>query len=317
MEYSRGAGREDRGAGGLERSPLLEVRALQKHYPNIAAVRGIDLVIPEGICCGLLGPNGAGKTTTVEMLEGLTLPTSGEILYRGQPCGADFRQRAGIMFQSTALPDLLTVRETLELFGAFYRTTRPLAELVERCALEGFLEQETKKLSGGQRQRLLLAIALVNDPEVLFLDEPTTGLDPQARRNFWQLVHSIKAEGKTLILTTHYMEEAAELCDEVVILDHGKVIAQGSPQGLLRNHFENTVLTLPAATVAEYHDPQLGGPEVLGIYREEREVEVITNDIGCTLKRLLALGVALDGVAVRPPNLEDLYLELTGHKLRP
>ena len=193
--------------------PLLETRALTKHFRGVAAVNGIDLAIPAGRCFGLLGPNGAGKTTTVEMLEGICTPSSGEIRYRGAPLDARFRQDIGIMFQSTALQDFITGRENLRMFARFYRRSLPLEELVEACTLNEFLDRDTRKLSGGQRQRLLLAIALVNDPDLLFLDEPTTGLDPQARRNFWDLIQRIKARGKTIVLTTHYMEEAYQLCD--------------------------------------------------------------------------------------------------------
>jgi ABC-2 type transport system ATP-binding protein len=173
--------------------PLLEARNLKKHYREVKAVDGISFAIPRGSCFGLLGPNGAGKTTTVEMLEGILSPTTGEILYRDRPLGPEFKEEAGIMFQTTALQEQITVQEILNLFQRLYMRARPQSELIEQCALGEFLDRDAKRLSGGQRQRLLLAIALINDPEVLFLDEPTTGLDPQSRRNFWQLVHTIKA----------------------------------------------------------------------------------------------------------------------------
>ncbi|MCC9004240.1 MAG: ABC transporter ATP-binding protein, partial [Candidatus Competibacter sp.] len=226
---------------------LLEAQHLVKHFRGVKAVDGLDLSIPIGCCFGLLGPNGAGKTTTVEILEGIQDPTSGTIRYRGEPLGPRFRQDIGIMFQSTALQDFITGRENLRMFGSFYRRTLPLATLITDCALGEFLDRDTRKLSGGQRQRLLLAIALINDPELLFLDEPTTGLDPQARRNFWELVHRIKARGKTLLLTTHYMEEAYHLCDQIAIMDHGRIIAQGTPRELLAAHFDDVVLQLPRA----------------------------------------------------------------------
>ncbi|MBE2294199.1 MAG: ABC transporter ATP-binding protein, partial [Phycisphaerales bacterium] len=211
-------------------STLLETHNLIKHFRGVNAVNGLDLAIPAGCCFGLLGPNGAGKTTTVEMLEGIQQPTAGAIRYRGEVLGTRFRQEIGIMFQSTALQDFITGRENLRMFGSFYTRTLPLDTLIEACALGEFLDRETRKLSGGQRQRLLLAIALVNDPELIFLDEPTTGLDPQARRNFWKLIDRIKARGKTILLTTHYMEEAYQLCDQIAIMDHGRIIAQGTPQ---------------------------------------------------------------------------------------
>src|SRR5688572_15930280 len=181
--------------------PVLEVRELVKQYPGVRAVDGVSFSIAEGQCFGLLGPNGAGKTTTVEMMEGVTQPTSGEVLYRGHPLGARFREEAGIQFQKTALQEFLTVSETLALFTRLYPRRRAVDELIRTCALEQVAERDNRKLSGGQMQRLLLAIALANDPRVLFLDEPTTGLDPQARHNFWDLVRSIKAEGRTVLLT--------------------------------------------------------------------------------------------------------------------
>ncbi|MGH8561644.1 MAG: ABC transporter ATP-binding protein, partial [Nevskiales bacterium] len=207
----------------------LEVRSLVKKYPAVTAVDGVSFAVAEGSCFGLLGPNGAGKTTTVEILEGILQPTSGEVLYRGEPLGARFRQDAGVQFQSTSLQDFLTVREHLTLFRKLYAHGLEIDELIRLCALEEFHDRDARKLSGGQRQRLLLAIALVNDPAVVFLDEPTTGLDPQARRNFWDLINRIKALNKTVVMTTHYMEEAYRLCDEIAIMDHGLIIAQGSP----------------------------------------------------------------------------------------
>ena len=225
--------------------PVLEVRELVKQYPGVRAVDGVSFSIAEGQCFGLLGPNGAGKTTTVEMMEGILEPTSGEVLYRGEPLGAQFREEAGIQFQKTALQDFLTVRETLTLFSRLYPRRRDVDELIRTCALEQVASRDNRKLSGGQMQRLLLAIALVNDPRVLFLDEPTTGLDPQARHNFWELIRSIKAEGRTVMLTTHYMEEAYELCDVIAIMDRGRIIAEGSPSRLLEQHFDDVVLELP------------------------------------------------------------------------
>ena len=225
--------------------PVLEVRDLVKQYPGVRAVDGVSFSIAEGQCFGLLGPNGAGKTTTVEMMEGVTQPTSGEVLYHGEPLGARFREEAGIQFQKTALQDFLTVRETLRLFSRLYPRRRDVDELIRTCALEQVADRDNRKLSGGQMQRLLLAIALANDPRVLFLDEPTTGLDPQARHNFWDLIRSIKAERRTVLLTTHYMEEAYFLCDVIAIMDRGRIIAEGSPSRLLKEHFDDVVLELP------------------------------------------------------------------------
>ncbi len=274
-------------------SVVLEARGLIKRYPKAAAnaVDGLSLAVREGSCFGLLGPNGAGKTTTVEMLEGILKPDAGEILYRGAPIGKDFREKTGIQFQDTALQDHLTVRELLNLFGSLYPRRLPEAELSKLCDLGELLEREPEKLSGGQRQRALLALALVNDPDVVFLDEPTTGLDPQARRNFWDLARSIKARGKTILLTTHYMEEAYALCDEVAIVDKGRIIAQGRPDALLKTHFDGVVIELEGK-------------------------EIMTNDVEKTLDGLRAEGRSLAHLRVRPRTLEDLFLALTGRELR-
>ena len=290
---------------------LLETRNLVKHFRGVKAVNGIDLALPTGRCFGLLGPNGAGKTTTVEILEGIQEPTSGLIRYWGEPLGPRFRQDIGIMFQSTALQDHVTGRENLRMFASFYPRNLPLDELVEACALGEFLDRDTRKLSGGQRQRLLLAIALVNDPELLFLDEPTTGLDPQARRNFWELIHRIKARGKTILLTTHYMEEAYHLCDEIAIMDHGRIIAQGTPRELLAAHFDDVVLQLP---LVDFPDPMppLSHPVVRG----RDTVEILTQDVSTAVQELLAWNIPLARLQIRPRTLEDLFLELTGRELR-
>lgn len=290
---------------------LLAATDLIKHYRGVKAVDGVNLAIEQGVCFGLLGPNGAGKTTTVEMLEGINEPTSGEVRYRGEPLGGRFRDEAGIMFQTTALQDYITVRETLEMFRRMYPRTAPLPELIKSCSLQEFLDRDTRKLSGGQRQRLLLAIALVNDPQVVFLDEPTTGLDPQARRNFWALVHAIKAAGKTVILTTHYMEEAYELCDEIIIMDHGKIIAQGTPNELLAEHFNDVVLQLPKEDF-----PSGYGQLSVTVLDGSDAVEILTGDVNEVIHQLVAMEVPLNRLQIRQRNLEDLFLELTGKELR-
>ncbi len=230
-------------------TPIIEVRELVKQYPATTAVAGVSFSVPEGVCFGMLGPNGAGKTTTVEIMEGILPPTAGEVRYRGEPLGARFREEAGILFQRTALQDFLTVRQSIALFRGLYRRGLSVEEVLRLCALEKLAGRDARKLSGGQQQRLLLAIALVNDPALLFLDEPTTGLDPQARRNFWELMRSIKAQRKTIILTTHYMEEAELLCDEIVILDRGRIVAQGAPRQLLRKHFARSAARAAAPAV--------------------------------------------------------------------
>ena len=292
--------------------PLLEVSSLVKQYPATTAVDGVSFQVPEGICFGLLGPNGAGKTTTVEIMEGILPPTSGEVRYRGEPLGPRFREEAGILFQKTALQDFLTVRQCVALFRGLYAHGLEVEEVIRICALEKLAEREARKLSGGQQQRLLLAIALVNDPAVLFLDEPTTGLDPQARRNFWQLVESIKARRKTIILTTHYMEEAELLCDEIAIMDRGRIVAQGPPRRLLREHFAEILLELPRQEF-----PESARSLPLKLIDMGDRVEITTDDLEATLRTLLAAQVPLTNLRIRPPNLEDLFLELTGKELRP
>lgn len=295
---------------------ILEARGLVKTYPKakVRAVDGVSFTVTAGTCFGLLGPNGAGKSTTVEMLEGVARPTAGEVLFQGETIhvghsAKQYRDRVGIQFQSTALQEFLTVQENLRFFAALYPRTRPIDELIRVCRLEDFLDRDTKKLSGGQRQRVLLAIALINDPEVVFLDEPTTGLDPQARRNFWELVRGIKAEGKTVLLTTHYMEEAYELCDTIAIMDHGRIIAQGSPQALLQEHFNESVIELPS---------ELAAPLMvsMGFVSRGELSELTTADIGSSVEALRAAGVPLSRLRVRPPALEDLFLKLTGKELR-
>ncbi|PPE72945.1 ABC transporter ATP-binding protein [Solimonas fluminis] len=289
---------------------ILSARELRKHYPGVKAVDGVSLDVEQGQCLGLLGPNGAGKSTTVEMLEGLVRPSSGEVLFRGKPIDAGYRERIGIQFQYTALQDFLTVRENLRFFASLYRKTLPLPQLIEACSLEEYLDRDHRKLSGGQRQRMLLAIALVNDPDIVFLDEPTTGLDPQARRNFWELVQAIKARGKTVVLTTHYMEEAYLLCDDIAIMDHGHVIARGSPQQLLAENFSDSVLELP---IAEVDGRDLGE---LSLVRRSDRVEIMSADVNDTVRRLLSAGLSLAQLKIRPRTLEDLFLQLTGTELR-
>lgn len=289
---------------------ILETHNLVKHYAKVQAVNGVDIKLRKGRCLGLLGPNGAGKTTTIELLEGIKSATSGSVLYKGEPLGHRFRNEAGIMFQSTQLQDFITVRETLEMFARLYPVNASLEEIILRCNLTDYLQQDNRQLSGGQRQRLLLAIALVNDPDILFLDEPTTGLDPQARRNFWDLVESIKQEGKTILMTTHYMDEANVLCDEIAIMDHGKIIAQGSPRDLLAAHFNDVILQLP--------ESELAALQKLSFSPQQRDglCEITTGDVNDTIKRLIDHNISLSRLQIRARNLDDLFLELTGNTLR-
>jgi ABC-2 type transport system ATP-binding protein len=291
---------------------IIEVDHLVKHYPSVKAVDDISFSVRQGECFGMLGPNGAGKTTTVEIMEGITLATHGTVRYQGEPMGPRFRSEVGIQFQSTALQDFLTVRETLRLFRSFYPRGLPLEELAQLCALQDYMDRDARKLSGGQRQRLLLALALVNDPALLFLDEPTTGLDPQARHNFWELVRNIKARGKTVILTTHYMEEAYLLCDRIIIMDHGHIIAEGRPAALMAHHFQDVVLQLPQEDFRTKRDAITENIKSAGEY-----VEITTSDINATIAVLLNHKVSLTHLQIRARTLEDLFLELTGRELRP
>lgn len=293
-------------------APILEARNLVMDYPGVRAVDGVSIRISPGECLGLLGPNGAGKTTTVEIMEGILAPTSGEVLYKGRPAGRDFHAEAGIQFQSTALQDYLTVGETLELFRALYGAPRELDELIRTCALTDILDRDTRKLSGGQRQRLLLAVALVNHPTVLFLDEPTTGLDPQSRRNFWDVIHAIKESRTTIVLTTHYMEEAYVLCDRIAIMDHGHIIADGAPDALLKHHYDDVILQLPQSDFPA----ALDGLDHI-VIEKEALVEIRTDDVNHAIAELTRLDVPLNHLRIRPRNLEDLFLDLTGKELRP
>jgi ABC-2 type transport system ATP-binding protein len=218
--------------------PALSVRGLRKAYNDVVAVDGLDLEVRSGECFGLLGPNGAGKTTTIEICEGLLAPDSGEVEVLGrrwETDARDLRELLGIQLQETQLSEKLTVEETLKLFQSFYREPRDIAAVIDKVELGEKRSSRVGGLSGGQKQRLAVACALVGNPELLFLDEPTTGLDPQSRRQFWDLIEKFQAEGKTIVLTTHYMEEAERLCDRVAIVDHGHVIALGSPNELMES----------------------------------------------------------------------------------
>jgi ABC-2 type transport system ATP-binding protein len=290
---------------------VIEIKDVVKTYPGVRAVDKVSLGISPGICFGLLGPNGAGKTTLIEIIEGIQSPDSGGILYEGEPLGPKFRKEAGIQFQVTALQDFLTVRETLTLFKNLYPRTLDWEEVVRLCSLGEFMDRDTRKLSGGQRQRLLMAVAIINDPKVLFLDEPTTGLDPQSRRNFWDLINLLKSRNKTILLTTHYMDEAYTLCDEIAIMDHGKIIARGTPEQLLKEHFGNVVLQFPVDVV----EGKLQGLR-LCISNQPGWCEIQTHDIDSTIKTLIARGVSLSRMNIRSWSLEDLFIALTGKDLR-
>ena len=292
-------------------SIILQVFDLVKRFGSLTAVDGVSFEIREGSCFGLLGPNGAGKTTTIEMMEGIKRPDGGGILYRGEPLGEQFRNEAGIMFQTTALQEFITVREVMRQFSRFYPHSASIDDLADRYALHEFLDQDTRKLSGGQKQRLLLAMALINQPKILFLDEPTTGLDPQSRRNLWSQVQQVREQGATILLTTHYMEEAYELCEEIAIMDHGRVIAQDAPDALLAAHFDDVVVQLHADDIAR----DIGEREFSAVFRND-SAHIVTSDVNKTIERLLDLDIPLHRLRIRSRDLEDLFLELTGKELR-
>jgi len=292
-------------------SDIIRVENLTKHYGQVKAVDDISFVIPEGICFGLLGPNGAGKTTTIEIMEGIVKQTAGTVYYRDKPVGSEFRKRVGIQFQSTALPEFITVKETIELFQAFYADPRPMDELVEMCSLSDILSRDNQKLSGGQRQRMLLALAIIPKPDIVFLDEPTTGLDPQARRNFWDLIGKIKAEKTTVLITTHYMDEAQVLCDQIAIMDHGKILEIDTPHNLLTKHFNGVLISLPYDGRCS---DALSGFD--GIVIRGDRLELQTDSLDDSLKKLLSAHVNLEGLTIHKPNLEDLFIKLTGSTLR-
>lgn len=296
----------------MNKANVLEVKNLVKKYDKFTAVDNITFSIGAGTCFGLLGPNGAGKTTTIEVVEGLMEPFAGDVLYKGRPRGKRFHEEVGIQFQNTELPLYLTVKETLATFRKLYGRNTSFSELVELCHLEDILNSDNRKISGGQKQRLLLAMALANDPDLIFLDEPTTGLDPQARRHLWEIVFQLKKKNKTIVLTTHYMEEAQLLCDYIAIMDHGRFIAEGKPSELLANHCKTTSILLQNNCNPE----RLKHFQTGRIKIENKVIAIQTDNINSCLAELIERGIDLTGVNVKSQNLEDLFLKLTGHGLR-
>lgn len=292
-------------------APLLEVKNLTKKYGRFTAVDRVSFGIRQGTCLGLLGPNGAGKTTTIEVIEGIIPATSGEIYYRGQPHADSYRDKIGILFQQTALLSFLTVYETMQTFKSLYHDSADMQNLIDMCQLTDFLHQYNDRISGGQRQRFMLALALINQPDLVFLDEPSTGLDPQARRNLWDIVEAIKAEGRTLVLTTHNMEEAQQLCDEIAIMDYGRVIASGTPEELIRRHCGGVTVVLPSKNVGGLNFRPSDRHQFL-----QNRVEIMTDDLNGCVTDLIAQNINLEDMIVRSPNLEDVFLKLTGRHLR-
>jgi len=295
---------------------------LKKHYGEVKAVDGLDLEVRAGECFGMLGPNGAGKTTTIEILEGLTVPDSGEVTILGRHWGSherELRERLGISLQETRLTEKLTVFETLSLFRSFYVRGRDPGQLMADLSLEEKRDARVGKLSGGQRQRLAVACALAGDPEILFLDEPTTGLDPQSRLQLWERIAAYKAAGRTVLLTTHYMEEAERLCDRVAVVDHGKIIAQGSPEELIAR--------LHAPHIIEFSTDPAVSDELLsripGIgERRKRDGQwflaaaSLARSVPALLAALDGAGAKLVSLSTHQATLEDVFISLTGRELR-
>lgn len=302
----------------------IRCRDLKKTYDGkVEAVRGLDLAIETGECFGLLGPNGAGKTTTIEILEGLLEPTSGEVEVLGmswQGHERELRERLGISLQETRLSEKLTVRETLQLFASFYHHPASVTHVLEELSLTEKADAMVGKLSGGQKQRLAVATALVGDPKILFLDEPTTGLDPQSRRQLWEIVHQFQLRRGTVLLTTHYMDEAERLCDRLAIIDHGKIIASGTPAELISG--------LSGHHVVEFSISSNGGgdevwgrlPGVQGVRNTDGLISLQVEEPHQTIPALLSAvqqkNAQLAHLTTRQASLEDVFVQLTGRHLR-
>ena len=308
--------------GTVATDAVIEVRGLIKRYDDITAVDGIDFAVSPGEVFGLLGPNGAGKTTTVEILEGLRPPDGGQALVLGVDVatGADsLKPRIGISLQTAALYPKLTVVEVIDLFRSFYATSLPTDRLVDMLELGERRNARTKDLSGGQRQRLAVALALVNDPELIFLDEPTTGLDPAARRALWDLIKGLKARGRSVLLTTHYMEEAEVLCDRLAIMDHGRILEHGTVDALISKRFKERAVRFDV--IDGIDDPSFAAlPAVSSVMRDGDAILLYTTDVAATVGAVLALtesrGAEPQNLGIRRATLEDVFLDLTGRALR-
>ncbi|ABR30028.1 ABC transporter ATP-binding protein [Thermosipho melanesiensis] len=282
---------------------MIKVINLRKKYGDFEALKGISFEVEKGVIFSFLGPNGAGKTTTIEILEGLRKKTSGEIYFFGkkvEKVGKELKEKIGVLLQRTELFRELTVIETLSLFRSFYEKGYNPEEVLEIVGLEEKKKSRVRNLSGGQFQRLCFGLSIINDPKILFLDEPTTGLDPQARRHIWDLILKFKREGKTIFLTTHYMEEAQNLSDMVCIIDNGKIVAQGSPDELIRNSGLNSII-------------EIEGEYDFGEVVEGKTI-IETSNVMEEINKLLNIGI--ENFTVRHPTLEDVFLKLTGRGLR-
>jgi ABC-2 type transport system ATP-binding protein len=306
----------------MDDSPAIRCRGLIKDYGALRAVDGLDLEIRAGECFGLLGPNGAGKTTTVEILEGLLPATSGDVELLGRNWKSDrdsLRRRIGISLQETNLADKLTVEETLQLFRSFYPAGPGVSDLLELVSLTDKRKTWYIKLSGGQKQRLAVACALVGDPEILFLDEPTTGLDPQSRRQLWGLIEQFKDEGRTVLLTTHYMDEAQRLCDRVAIVDKGKVIALGTPRELIQSLGGTDVVEIRCDDAMDETSLRgLAGVHAVKAHSQgfSLTVQHLHKTLPLLLSHLQQSGRTLTGLSTHHATLEDVFVNLTGRHLR-
>ncbi len=296
---------------------VIKVENLRKYYKDVKAVDGISFEVRYGEVFAFLGPNGAGKTTTIEILEGLKSYTEGKIYYFGEEVkeiGPKIKERIGVLLQETRLIDQLTVRETFSFFSSFYQKTLPIEYLLELVSIKEKKNSFIKNLSGGQKQRVALGLALVNDPEVIFLDEPTTGLDPQARHNVWEIIEKLKKDGKTIFLTTHYMEEAETLADYVYIIDHGHIIAKGSPSSLISSMGQESVIEFKLSKNKNLTPP------FDNVKQKEDTYIIEIKDIPHAMEKLFVWvrknGIEVSDIFIRRPNLEDLFLELTGRSLR-
>jgi ABC-2 type transport system ATP-binding protein len=302
--------------------PIIQVEDLYKSYGTVEAVRGVSFVVNEGEVFGLLGPNGAGKTSTVEILEGMRTPDAGTARVCGldpERSGSAFKQTIGAVLQSTALPDKLRVKEALDLFASFYRDRASTEGLLKRFQLEEKRHAFYKDLSGGQKQRLALAMALVNNPKVVFLDEPTAGLDPQVRREIYDIIEELRREKKTVLLTTHYIEEAERLCDRVAIVDHGKIIKSGTPRDLKQSSAGTTRIEVRLARPAT--EAALRALDGVSDFRTMGDVYVLyasraPQAIVSLVKHLEADNNELQSMEMYSPSLEDVFIELTGRRLR-
>jgi ABC-2 type transport system ATP-binding protein len=306
----------------VDASAVIRVEGLRKTYGDLVAVDGISFDVRRGEVFGLLGPNGAGKTTTVEVLEGLRTPDAGTVTVLGVDVVRSpdlVKPRIGVSLQNAALYPKLTVVELLDLFGTFYPKSRPSSELIELMDLGEKRRSRTQELSGGQRQRLSVALALVGDPELVFLDEPTTGMDPAARRMLWDVINRLRTEGRSVLLTTHYLEEAEILCDRIAIVDHGRILELGTVRELVDRRFHERAVRFDA--IDGLDDARLAAiPGVTSTAREDGETVLYTRDVPATIGAVLAvadeLGAEPGNLAVRRATLEDVFLALTGRTLR-